>query len=234
MGDARSGKAAVPVIDRILRRGRSTAPETLTSVDAYALWAATYPPTAHNPLMQVEGDAVTSLLPDVRGAVALDLASGTGRYGLVLRERGARVVMALDNSPDMLLANAIALKALSTCEAIPLASGTVDVIVCGMALGHLPRLEPSMNEISRVLTTGGVAIISDFHPILHFTGARRTFSANGSTYAVEHYAHLYADYHRTAWDAGLRIEDVREPSITGHGNGMPVALVMRMGKRLET
>ena len=218
------------MIERILRRTRSAEPETLTSVDAYALWATTYPPTAHNPLMQVEGDAVTSLLPDVHGLVVLDLASGTGRYGVLMRERGARTVIALDNSPDMLRANEIAYKALSTSEAVPLASRTVDVIVCGMALGHLPWLEPSMNEISRILRPGGVAIISDFHPILHFTGARRTFSANGSTYAVEHYPHLYAAYHRTARDAGLRIEDVREPSIAGHGNGMPVALVLRVGK----
>ena len=88
------------MIDRLLRR--SASPPTLTSVDAYALWAATYPPTAHNPLMQVEGEAVASLLPDVTGAVALDVGSSTGGFTDVLLSRGAAKVYAVDVGTNQL------------------------------------------------------------------------------------------------------------------------------------
>lgn len=218
------------MIHRLLRRIRSPQLTPLRSVDAYRLWAAAYPPTAHNPLMQVEGDAIAALLPDVSGAVALDLASGTGRYGLLLLERGARLVIALDNSPEMLGANTLPVRALASADGLPLAGASIDVIVCGMALGHLPVLDRALGEIGRVLKSGGAALISDFHPILHFSGAQRTFSANGATYAVEHYPHLYADYHGAAAAAGLTIDAVREPSIPGHVGGAPVALILRLRK----
>ncbi|MBL8130802.1 MAG: class I SAM-dependent methyltransferase [Anaerolineae bacterium] len=213
----------------LLRRIRRPRPApTLASLDAYALWAAQYPPTAHNPLMQVEEQAISALLPDVSGAVAVDLAAGTGRYGLLLRERGARRVIALDNSPHMLAGSPLPFCVLSTMEAIPLASRAVDVLICGMAVGHLPRLDAVFAEIGRVLQPGGAALVSDFHPILHFTGARRTFNAQGKTYAVEHYPHLYGEFHAAASAARLRIDAVREPILSGHAGGAPVALVLRL------
>ncbi|MCK6576777.1 MAG: class I SAM-dependent methyltransferase [Anaerolineae bacterium] len=213
----------------LLRRiGRPRAAPTLASLDAYALWAAQYPPTAHNPLMAVEGQAISELLPNVSGAEAVDLAAGTGRFGLLLRERGARRVIALDNSPHMLAGSPLPFRVLSTMEAIPLASESVDILICGMAVGHLPRLGAVFAEIGRVLKAGGTALVSDFHPILHFTGARRTFNARGKTYAVEHYPHLYGDFHAAASAVRLRIDAVREPSLPGHAAGAPVALVLRL------
>jgi malonyl-CoA O-methyltransferase len=193
---------------------RPRAPRTLSSLDAYARWAATYPPHAHNALMQAEESAMTSLLPDLTGRVVLDLACGTGRYGLLAQQRGARTVVGLDNSAAMLRANPLMRIALSTSEAIPLAGESVDVVLCGLALGHLPRLQPSLQEISRVLKFGGFALVSDFHPFIFLNGQRRTFTApDGQTYAVEHYPHLYSDYHDAARAASLHIEQVIEPRL---------------------
>jgi malonyl-CoA O-methyltransferase len=164
--------------------------------------------------MQAEQAAMVSLLPGLAGCVVLDLACGTGRYGLLEQERGARTVVGLDNSAAMLHANPLTKIVLSTTEVIPLAGESVDVVLCGLALGHLPRLEPTMREISRVLKPGGCALVSDFHPFIFLNGQRRTFTAsNGATYAVEHYAHLYADYHRAAQQSGLRITQVIEPRL---------------------
>src|SRR5690606_17468130 len=114
--------------------------------DAYARWAAAYPPHAHNALMAAEEAAMRGLLPALAGRVVLDLACGTGRYGLLAQESGASRVLGLDNSSAMLRANPLPLRALATTEAIPLASASVDVILCGLALGHLPRLTPSIAE----------------------------------------------------------------------------------------
>jgi len=200
------------MLKRLLSRLRPL--QTLSSLDAYARWAATYPPRAHNALMEAEESAMVSLLPELAGQVVLDLACGTGRYGLLAQERGAKAVIGLDNSQAMLRANPLEVRALSTSEALPLAGSSVDVVLCGLALGHLPRLEPTMREISRVLKSGGAALISDFHPFIFLSGQRRTFTApDGQTYAVEHYPHLYADYHRAVREAGLHIERVVEPRL---------------------
>ncbi|MDE2497874.1 MAG: biotin synthase, partial [Xanthomonadaceae bacterium] len=42
--------------------------EILEPREAYALWAASYPPRAHNPVMQAEERAMLALMPvDLRG-----------------------------------------------------------------------------------------------------------------------------------------------------------------------
>jgi len=219
------------------RLGRRIFPQkplkTLSSIDAYERWAATYPPYAHNPLMQAEESAMRSLMPDLKGRVVLDLACGTGRYARLAAENGAGLVIGLDNSMAMLTgrgAEAGWKAGLATSEAMPLANSSVDVVLCGLALGHLPSLDSSMREIARILKPGGWALVSDFHPFLYLNGARRTFAADEMTYAVEHYVHLYADYHRVAGEAGLRVEQVLEPGLS-ESSKSPVVIVFRFEKR---
>lgn len=210
-------------------------PPTLTSLDAYARWAALYPPYAHNPLMQAEQQSVMRLLPDVHGQTVLDLACGTGRYALLALAQGASKVIAFDNSAAMLEKGREAALpkihwGLATSEALPLADASVQGVICGLALGHLPRLKPSIDEISRVLQPGGWALVSDFHPFLSLNGARRTFTTpEGKTFAVEHYPHLYTDYHQAACEAGLGVDSVLEPGLNG-AVVPPVVLIFRFRK----
>ncbi|MFN8562002.1 MAG: class I SAM-dependent methyltransferase [Anaerolineae bacterium] len=81
----------------------------------------------------------------------------------------------IDNSPAMLAANRLRDRVQATTEAIPLTSGSVDTVLCGLALGHLPRLQPTMDEIARVLKPGGAALVSDVHPSVALSGGQRTF-----------------------------------------------------------
>jgi malonyl-CoA O-methyltransferase len=53
---------------------------TLSAHEAYDLWADTYPPVAHNPLMRVEQQVVEPLLSHIRARRALDVGTGSGRY----------------------------------------------------------------------------------------------------------------------------------------------------------
>lgn len=205
---------------------QSAKPTPLNSLDAYACWASTYPPQAHNALMHTEEEAMRSLLPDLRGLTVLDLACGTGRYGLIAQEREAALVIGLDNSPAMLKASPLKRLALSTVEAVPLADNSIDVILCGLALGHLPQLAPALAEMGRVLQPGGTALISDVHPLIAFSGAQRTFkAADGKMYAVEHYPHLYSEYHKAARGAGLHIVDVIERPVEGAPSPAPAVIV---------
>src|SRR5215212_11799793 len=75
----------------------------LAPADAYALWAASYPPHAHNPLMLAEERAMLALLPaDLRGCAVLDAGCGSGRYLLHAFRRNARRVLGIDLSAEML------------------------------------------------------------------------------------------------------------------------------------
>ncbi|MBL8155990.1 MAG: class I SAM-dependent methyltransferase [Anaerolineae bacterium] len=216
---------------------RQSPPEPLRSVDAYARWAAAYPPVAHNILMQTEETAMLALMPPLAGQRILDLGSGSGRYARIAQTAGAASVLGLDNSPAMLHHNRFAVCVQSSMDALPLASQSVDGVVCGLAVGHIPALTACYAEISRVLVPGGWALVSDFHPFAFLSGGRRTFqAADGQTYAIEHYLHLYEDHHRAAHLASLTIEAIAEPRLPQSSTGsnlpapMPIVLVLKLLK----
>jgi malonyl-CoA O-methyltransferase len=136
------------------------------SRDRYAEWAPTYPPDAHNALMEVEQASVLSLLPPVCGRVVLDAGCGTGRYMRLLSALGARVV-----GVDLSLAMAARARSMQlhvACgdlTAMPVRSDSCDVIVCGLAVIDVPDLSAVLAEWSRVLRRRGVVVYSTLHPI---------------------------------------------------------------------
>ncbi|MBI1278143.1 MAG: methyltransferase domain-containing protein [Anaerolineaceae bacterium] len=203
------------MLKTVWRRLRSNRSRTiLSSLAAYEHWANQYPPHAHNAVMKAEEATMRALFPPLSGKKVLDLACGSGRYGLIASAQGAAFSIGLDNSVPMLRQNPMELRAVSTSEKLPLASSSIDVVLCGLALGHLRELDASMSEISRVMKPNACALVSDFHPFIFLNGQQRTFTTtDGQTFAVEHYVHLYADYHQAGRKAGLRIDAVLEPRL---------------------
>jgi malonyl-CoA O-methyltransferase len=205
-------------------------PAVLPVLDAYARWAASYPADAHNPFMCVEQRALLDLLPDVSGAVVLDLGCGTGRYLKIVRARGAAAAVGLDISPHM-LRQAVAVTTAVACgdlASLPFRSGAAGIVICGLAVGHLQRLSGAIAEMGRVLKPGGTLLYSDFHPTAHLAGRRRLFEANGREYAVEHHAHLYPVHEAACAAADLDIDAVSEPA---GSDGVPAVLVIRARKQ---
>ena len=209
---------------------------TLAPAAAYALWAASYPPHAHNPLMLAEERAMLALLPaDLRGRAVLDAGCGSGRYLLHAARRNARRVLGVDLSSEMLARARSELKIENeqlrnehslnysqfsifnsqfiqgSLESIPLRDKWADLTVCGLTIGHVERLDAALAELCRVTRPGGTILCSDFHPIGHALGWRREFSAGGQRYAVRHTPHLYGDWQRTCATLGLRIVNLLEP-----------------------
>ena len=201
---------------------------------AYALWAASYPPHAHNPLMLAEERAMLALLPaDLRGCAVLDAGCGSGRYLLHALRRNARRVLGVDLSAEMLAqARGIGDAGCgmgtrdspipqsqspspwliqASLDAIPLRDRWADLTVCGLTIGHIERLDAALAELRRVTRPGGTILCSDFHPIGHALGWRREFSADGQRYAVRHTPHLYSDWQRACATLGLRIVNMQEP-----------------------
>lgn len=207
----------------------------LNAKEAYAAWASTYSPSAHNPMMELEQRAVLELLPDPAGKVALDLACGSGRYLAALIERGAAPVAGVDISFQMLARARTKSRQLVQADLrwLPLANSFFELVVCGLAVGHVDDLRGVMIEVGRVLVSDGIVVYSDFHPFGALAGWKRTFRAqDGRQYTVRHHTHLYADHHAACRAAGLVIEEVREPRIDFEHKwrGYPAVLVIRARK----
>lgn len=198
--------------------------ETLEPRAAYALWATGYPPRAHNPVMRAEERAMLGLMPaDLRGQAVLDAGCGSGRYMLHALDRGAAQVMGVDLSAEMLeragaelaarVRGAIIELVEGDLEALPVSDASADLTVCGLAIGHLDRLQPALSELRRVTRPGGVILCSDVHPIGHALGWRRDFKSGCGHYAVRHTPHFYSHWHAACAALHLEIARVLEPML---------------------
>ncbi|MHB1583149.1 MAG: ubiquinone/menaquinone biosynthesis methyltransferase [Acidimicrobiales bacterium] len=89
------------------------------------------------------------------GAVVVDLACGTGDLSVLARRRRYRVV-GVDASAGMLAANHARVPlVLGAAERLPLATASLDGVVCGYALRNFTELGLSLEEVARVLRPGG-------------------------------------------------------------------------------
>ena len=214
---------------------RRSKPVELDTLDAYAQWAAVYSPEAHNPLMALEEQAMLGLLPPLARQRVLDLACGSGRYLRRFADGGAARTLGLDLSPAMLARAAALGQPLAQADLLrlPLTARSWDVVVCGLAVGHVASLATVLGEIGRVLAPGGSVVYSDLHPFGALSGWKRSFRGrDGREYSARHYIHLYADHLAACQTAGLAISAVREPRIEFEHpyRGYPAVLVIRANK----
>jgi ubiquinone/menaquinone biosynthesis methyltransferase len=100
------------------------------------------------------------------GHHALDLACGTGDIALGLAAAGARVT-GVDVTLGMLrLARAKAdgpRYVNGDMLALPIASGSCDIVTAGYGLRNVPELQGALAEVHRVLKPGGVFVSLDFN-----------------------------------------------------------------------
>lgn len=199
-------------------------PDVLAPVEAYALWAASYPAHAHNPVMQAEERAMLELMPiDLRGRDVLDAGCGSGRYILHALRRGASQVTGVDLSPHMLERAGTELTAVGhaaqvqllqgSVDALPLPDACMDLTISGLVVGHLQHLHDALAQLHRVTRPGGLILCSDVHPTGHALGWVRDFKAGGERYAVQHTQHLYSHWHAACSALGLGVERVLEPML---------------------
>jgi SAM-dependent methyltransferase len=184
------------------------------TVTGYRQWSATYD-EPRNGLFDVDEPVVHEILDALPAGDALDAACGTGRYAGYLAERGHRVV-GVDSSPDMLDRARVrvprAVFLLGDLHRLPLPDDAVHVVVCGLALAHVPALAPVMAEFARVLRPGGHLVISDAHHELIFRGSVvKALGPAGEPGLVATHRHTPGDFLRAALPAGLQVRRCEEP-----------------------
>jgi malonyl-CoA O-methyltransferase len=222
-----------------------TANLTAETLAAYERWAPLYPPTAHNPLMRAEQQAMLEHLPPLAGRYALDLACGTGRYSRLLAEAKAAQVVAMDFCVPMLRQVSAAARVCGSMMQLPFAGQAFDVVISGLALGHAADLHAWMAEVARVLSKGGTLLYSDFHPEAARAGLPRSFKDQGErTWTVPHRCYDLASQLEAAAASGLTVDtvheirvgvDLREPfpkseDFYRRWHGLPIVLVVRARK----
>lgn len=158
---------------------------SVSAVDGYQLWAETWDATP-SPIVALEHRALLPWLELSTHRHAVDVGCGTGRWTARLSAIG------VDASPAML---AVAARkdglrgrlAAGSAAALPVASGSADLVLCALTFGHIRDQAGAMREFARVLQPGGTLIVSDFHPDAAARGWRRTFRRDGQVYDLENY-----------------------------------------------
>lgn len=219
-GDDRDAEARVGELRRIVdpaadgEYGVGFATPELDVVPGYSAWSATYD-VPRNPVISAEQPVVWSLLAELPPGRAVDAACGTGRHARRLAELG-HDVLGVDATRAMLeRARASVPRArfvIGDLRALPVASESVDVVTCSLALDHAPALLPPVAEMARVVRPGGRVIISDVHPVLSALGIAAFFhAADGTTGYVRNHRHLFGEYVDAFAAAGLAVRRCLEP-----------------------
>jgi len=184
------------------------------TVTGYRQWSDTYD-EPRNSLFDDDEPIMHEILDAQPTGTVLDAACGTGRYAAYLAARGHRVI-GVDSSPEMLIRARARVPQgeflLGDLHRLPLPDDAVDIVVCGLALAHVPGLEPVMAEFARVLRPGGHLVISDAHHQLVLLGSVVTaLGPAGEPGLVATYRHTAGDFLRAALPVGLQVRRCEEP-----------------------
>lgn len=183
----------------------------------YATWAPWYDGPG-NQLLDIEGPIVRGILDTLPVGVAVDAACGTGRHGLHLADRGHRVI-GVDSSPDML---AVARAKLpqgdwrpGRLQELPVDDAAADLVVCALALTHVPDLAPVFTEFARVLRPGGHLVVSDARSLVEGIGRPMLGrDGQGRPVLMRWWDHRTSAYLAAALPLGLAVRACLEPART--------------------
>lgn len=187
----------------------------LPTREGYDRWAPTYDDS--DPSTELDEPILSALWGDPEGRRALDLGCGTGRYARLLVEAGARAV-GLDLSRAM-LRRAAADRRLRGAEwvqgsvdALPFRSASFDLVVSGLVLDHLARIDPYFEEIARVLRAGGRSVVATVHPETQRRGGPDVrFVADGEQVRIPGHLHEPERIRTAIVNAGLELTAERAP-----------------------
>ena len=202
------------LLDSAEELGEGVEVRPMTTREGYDRWASSYDEPG-NQLLDVEQPIMCEILAGLPVGVALDAACGTGRHTAYLASLGHEVI-GVDTSPEMLARARDKVPQGRFHEAdlydVPLSDDSVDLVVCAIALAHVPDLERALTEFVRVLRPRGHLVISDSRGVIGDIGLPlvRTTTAGKFRY-MPVYARLPSDYLAAALPLGLQVRRCEEP-----------------------
>lgn len=184
------------------------------TVAGYREWSRTYDDPG-NGLFELDLPIVQSMLEGVPAGAALDAACGTGRFSEYLAGAGHRVT-GVDISPDMLSRARQRVPQATFVEGdllgLPVGDDEVDIVVCALALTHVPKLGPVLGEFARVLRPGGHLVIADVHhSLVNLGSVPKMDGPAGERLLMPAYRHLASDYLGAALPLGFVVRRCEEP-----------------------
>jgi SAM-dependent methyltransferase len=182
--------------------------------EGYARWAAFYDEPG-NELIDLEEPIVREILDGLPVGVAVDVACGTGRHTTYLASLG-HTVIGTDTSPEMLAVAREKLPAAEFHEAdlhdVPLADDSADLVLCALALTHVPDLERALTEFVRVLRPNGHLVLSDSRGLIgDLSPPMVRTRADGTFGYMQTWHRLASDYLAAALPLGLQVRRCVEP-----------------------
>ena len=202
------------LLDSVEELGGGVEARPMTTREGYARWAPSYDDPG-NQLLDLEQPVVREILDTLPVGVALDAACGTGRHTAYLASLGHKVI-GIDSSPEMLARAREKVPEGEFHEAdvseVPLADDSVDLVVCAIALTHVPDLERALSEFVRVLRPNGHLVVSDSRGVIGDIGLPLVrIGAGGEIGYMPTYARLASDYLAAALPLGLQVRRCEEP-----------------------
>lgn len=199
------------LLDQRDQLGTSRDVPAVSAADGYDAWAPTYD-TQQNGLLGPDAQTIAPLVDALVPGIVLEAACGTGRHLQRLIEKGWHGI-GVDISPGML---AVARQKMpdvdlreGRLEDLPVASGSVDLVLCTLALEHVRDLETVYQEFARVLRPGGRLVITDTLGLV--IGTRRSAmirqNADGEYGYIPSYNHGIHRHVAAAVQAGLSVDD---------------------------
>jgi ubiquinone/menaquinone biosynthesis C-methylase UbiE len=186
-------------------------------LDGYARWSKVYDRPG-NPIVEHEQPVVWGLLDRSGGEPVLDAGCGTGRHLARIAATG-REALGVDLSPEMLAVVRTKVPGADLCQgdlcALPVEDETAAGVVCALALEHVDDLSGAFAELARVVPPRGWVIISTLHPTIStVVGWHAWFVDDEGRGDVVTYPHSVSDYLNAAVQAGLRLVEIAEPTIS--------------------
>lgn len=139
----------------------------LAPSDGYRVWAESYDRDP-NPMLSLEQRTLAPFLPPVADCDVVDLGCGTGRWLNVMKQAGARSLLGIDPSPEMLsyarpkLGDAARLLCADYLTA-PIAGGSADLVLCNFVLSYVAEPQPFLEFARNILRPGGFLFLTDVH-----------------------------------------------------------------------
>lgn len=202
------------LLDSVDELGEGAAVGPMPTTEGYASWAPSYDEPG-NQLIELEQPVVREILDGLPRGVALDAACGTGRHTAYLASLG-HTVIGVDTSAAMLERAREKVPDAEFHEAdlhdLPLPANHVDLVVCALALVHVPALQPVLAEFVRVLRPGGHLVISDQRGLIPGIGVPVVDDRpNGGFGYMQIRTRLTSEFLAAALPLGLQVRRCEEP-----------------------